>query len=78
MDNLTELMGKFCDIVMPGHGKKKGYINVKERVKELGKDRRTYYNWKNGESFPRLPDFVKKLNEKGYKVTIELKEDFYK
>lgn len=68
--NLNQIMDRFCDIVMPGHNNKKGYINVKSKVESMGVDRRTYYHWKNGESFPRLPDFVSRLNKKGYELQI--------
>jgi len=67
---LKRVMQQFCNIVMPGHDKKKGYINVKKKVEELKVDRRTYYHWKNGQACPRLGDFLKRLNEKGYSIEI--------
>ena len=69
-EELKKFMGEFCDIIMPGHDKAKGYINVTHKVKSLGVDRRTYYHWKNCESYPRLPDLVQRLNDKGYTLQI--------
>lgn len=68
--NLQKLMADFCNIVMPGHDKKKGYINVTRKVKELGKDRRTYYNWKNGDNVPGLKTMVNLLEARGFELKI--------
>lgn len=70
MSEVKNLMAEFCDIIMPGHDKAKGYINVAHKVKSLGVDRRTYYHWKNCEAYPRLPDMIKRLNDKGYTIRI--------
>jgi len=69
-DNLKQVMTKFCDIMIPNHDNKQSYVNVKGKAKALGIDRRTYYNWINNEAFPRLPDFVRRLNKKGYELQI--------
>lgn len=76
--DIIRIMRDFCNIVMPGHDKPKGYINVKEKVKSLNVDRRTYYHWKNLEAFPRLKDMMNLLNERGYTLKIVLKEDAFK
>lgn len=67
---LKRFMADFCDVVMPGHNKAKGYINVKKKLADLLVDRRAYYHWKNCECFPRLPDIFKRLNEKGFTIQI--------
>ena len=61
--DLKRVMAQFCNIIIPGHDKKPGYINVREKVKLTGKDRRTYYHWKNCESFPPLKTFLSLLNK---------------
>lgn len=77
-NNLKKLMTEFCDIVMPGHDKARGYINVRKKVQMLNVDARTYYNWKNFESVPRLPQMLEKLEQKGYTLEIVPKKDVYK
>ena len=72
MNNLSQIMDDFCNIVMPGHDKKAGYINVRKLIKALNKSPKTYYNWKNKESYPHLSEFVKLLNDKGYRLKIEI------
>ncbi len=78
MQEIELLMKKFCNIIIPGHDNKPGYINVKKKVLLLGKDRRTYYNWKNGDSQPSLKTMLKLLNEKGYTLEITLSKSCFK
>lgn len=74
---MQNLMDEFCNIVMPGHNKAKGYINVKQKVEALNVDARTYYHWKKMESIPRIKDMMSRLNERGYTLKITLKDDAF-
>jgi len=69
-DSLKPLMQQFCDIVIPEHKKRRGYINVKAVCERLGIDRRTYYNWVSGASTPPLRVMAELLEAKGYKLEI--------
>lgn len=63
-------MNQFCDIVIPEHRKRRGYINVKAVCERLGIDRRTYYHWVNGDSVPSIRVMADLLEAKGYKLEI--------
>ena len=78
MSDIENLMKQFCNIVMPGHNNKRGYINVKKKVEDLNVDRRTYYHWKNGDVTPRLKKFVKLLDERGFDLKIVPSENAYR
>lgn len=67
---LEKIMKRFCDIVMPGHNKKRGYINVRKKVEALGVDPRTYYHWKKRQYIPRLKDLIARLHDKGFILEI--------
>ncbi len=69
-ENVKKLMTEFCKIVMPGHDKARGYINVKKKVELLQRDRRTYYNWKNGDNTPKLPTMIELLAARGFELKI--------
>jgi len=75
---MQSLMSEFCNIMMPGHDKAKGYINVRRKVEDLNVDARTYYHWKNMEAVPRLKDMMERLNARGYTLKITLKDDAFK
>lgn len=71
------IMKVFCGIVMPGHKRKPGYINVKKISDDLGVDRRTYYNWLNSQAAPSLAKFIRLLEDRGYTIQIVKKDKQY-